>query len=173
MELLRSGNILPEILSGHKCISLAVTEPAAGSDVRNLTTTAERTSDGKHYIVNGVKKWITNGMFSDYLSTAARTDPPRPDAAGLSLLLIDRHLPGILCRKIETGAGKLGATTYIAFEDVRVPAEYLFGREGGGLRFIMANLNHERIWIVFQALRGAPMCLEDAIVDRAACQLGF
>jgi alkylation response protein AidB-like acyl-CoA dehydrogenase len=58
--------IFPEILSGEKRICLAVTEPDAGSDVRNIKTTAEKTADGKHYIVNGSKKWITNGMFSDY-----------------------------------------------------------------------------------------------------------
>jgi alkylation response protein AidB-like acyl-CoA dehydrogenase len=93
--------------------------------------------------------------------TAVRTGGP--GAEGLSFLLIDRNLPGIKCRKIEIGAGKLSATTYITFEDVRVPARYLIGREGGGFRFIMSNFNHERLWIVFQALRGARTCLEDAM----------
>ena len=60
------AEILPQILAGQKRISLAITEPDAGSDVRNITTTAEKTPDGKHYIVNGEKKWITNGIFSDY-----------------------------------------------------------------------------------------------------------
>lgn len=132
--------ILPEILSGSKRISLAITEPSAGSDVRNITTTAIKTPDGKHYIVNGEKKWITNGIFSDYFSTAVRTGGA--GAEGLSFLLIDRHLPGINCRKIEIGAGKLSATTYITFEDVKVPVEYLMGEEGGGFRFIMSNFNH-------------------------------
>lgn len=83
--------ILPSILDGTKRISLAVTEPAAGSDVRNLTTTAER--DGDYFVVNGEKKWITNGIFSDYFMTAVRTGGP--GAEGISFLLIDRHLPGI------------------------------------------------------------------------------
>ncbi|KAJ9611678.1 hypothetical protein H2200_004862 [Cladophialophora chaetospira] len=156
------SKILPEILSGQKRISLAITEPNAGSDVRNLTTTAEKTPDGKHYIVNGEKKWITNGMFSDYFSTAVRTGAPGSGAAGLSFLLIDRHLPRIKCRKIEIGAGKLSSTTYITFEDVKVPVEMLIGEEGGGFKFIMSNFNHERLWIAFQALRGARICLEDA-----------
>ena len=128
--------------------------------MRNITTTAQKTSDDKHYIVNGEKKWITNGMFSDYFCTAVRTGGP--GAEGLSFLLIDRHLPGINCRKIEIGAGRLSATTYITFEDVEVPAKYLIGNEGGGFKFIMSNFNHERIWIVYQALRGARICLEDA-----------
>jgi alkylation response protein AidB-like acyl-CoA dehydrogenase len=84
-----------------------------------------------------------------------------PGAEGISFLLIDRNLPGIKCRKIEIGAGKLSATTYITFEDVRVPTRYLIGREGGGFRLIMSNFNHERLWIVFQAIRGARTCLED------------
>ena len=147
-------------MSGEKRISLAITEPSAGSDVRNITTTAEKTPDGKHYIVNGEKKWITNGIFSDYFCLAARTGAV--GAEGLSFLLVDRHLPGIECRKIEIGAGKLSATTYITFEDVKVPVDHLIGNEGGGFKFIMSNFNHERLWIVFQALRGARICLEDA-----------
>jgi hypothetical protein len=130
--------------------------------VRNLTTTAEKSADGSHYIVNGEKKWITNGLLSDYFCAAVRTGAEGSGAAGLSFLLIDRHLPGISCRKIDIGAGKLSATTYITFEDVKVPAEYLVGEEGGGFKFIMSNFNHERIWIVFQALRMARICLEDA-----------
>lgn len=62
--------VFPEILSGEKRICLAVTEPDAGSDVRNIQTTAEKTADGQHYIVNGEKKWITNGMFSDYCQSS-------------------------------------------------------------------------------------------------------
>jgi alkylation response protein AidB-like acyl-CoA dehydrogenase len=155
------AEILPQILNGQKRISLAITEPAAGSDVRNLTTTAEKTADGKFYIVNGEKKWITNGMFSDYFMAAVRTGGP--GAEGISFLLTDRHLPGIKCRKIEIGAGRLSATTYITFEDVQVPAKYLIGQEGRGFRLIMSNFNHERIWIVFQALRGARTCLEDTM----------
>lgn len=151
---------MPEILSGRKRISLAITEPSAGSDVRNITTTAHKTSDGKHYIVNGEKKWITNGIFSDYFCTAVRTGDP--GAAGLSFLLIDRHLPGINCRRIDIGAGTLSATTYITFEDVKVPADHLIGVEGGGFKFIMSNFNHERIWIVFNALRSSRICLQDA-----------
>lgn len=71
------AKIMPEILTGEKRICLAITEPAAGSDVRNITTTAEKTADGKHYIVNGEKKWITNGMFSDYfmVSSSYRSFP--------------------------------------------------------------------------------------------------
>jgi len=152
--------ILPEILSGEKRICLAITEPAAGSDVRNITTTAEKTKDGKHYIVNGEKKWITNGMFSDYFMTAVRTGGE--GAEGISMLLIPRT-EGIMTRKIEIGAGGFSATTYVSFDDVKVPAEYLIGQEGFGFMYTMTNFNHERLWIVFQALRGSRLALQDAM----------
>lgn len=155
------AKILPEILSGKKRICLAITEPNAGSDVRGITTTAEKTADGKFYIVNGEKKWITNGLFSDYFMTAVRTGGP--GAGGMSMLLIPRDIKGIMTRKIEIGAGGMGATTYITFEDVKVPASYLVGKEGMGFKYTMSNFNHERLWIAFQALRGARLCLEDAM----------
>src|SRR5215217_1290051 len=72
--LMKFGNpevkkrVVPGILAGEKRICLAITEPDAGSDVANLTCTAEKTADGKHYIVNGEKKWITNGIWSDYFT---------------------------------------------------------------------------------------------------------
>ncbi|KAK2735667.1 hypothetical protein FQN55_002029 [Onygenales sp. PD_40] len=136
------NKILPEILSGQKRICLAVTEPSCGSDVRNLTTTAEKTPDGKHYI------------------TAVRTGGP--GAEGISFLLIPRS-EGLRTRKIEIGAGGISATTYVVFEDVKVPAEYLVGTEGQGFRYVMSNFNHERLWIVFQTLRAARICLQDAM----------
>jgi alkylation response protein AidB-like acyl-CoA dehydrogenase len=155
------AKIMPEILSGQKRICLAITEPSCGSDVRALSTTAEKTADGSKYIVNGEKKWITNGIFSDYFMTAVRTGGS--GAEGISMLLIPRDLPGIKTRRIEIGAGKLSATTYINFEDVEVPSSFLIGQEGGGFKLIMSNFNHERLWIVFQAIRGSRMCLQDAM----------
>jgi alkylation response protein AidB-like acyl-CoA dehydrogenase len=151
---------MPEILGGEKRICLAITEPSGGSDVRNLTTTAEKTADGKHYIVNGEKKWITNGLLSDYFMTAVRTGGP--GAEGISMLLIPRS-EGLKTRNIVVGVGNLAATTYVTFEDVKVPVEYLIGDEGMGFRYTMSNFNHERLWIVFQALREARVCLEDAM----------
>lgn len=78
------------------------------------------------------------------------------------MLLVPR-LPGLSTRKIEIGAGNLSATTYVTFEDVKVPVEYLVGEEGQGFKYIMGNFNHERLWIVFQALRMGRLCLQDAM----------
>lgn len=158
-EWLKS-KILPEILTGSKRICLAVTEPDAGSDVRNVKTTATKSADGKKYVVNGEKKWITNGMYSDYFMTLVRTGGAGAD--GLSLLLIPRSA-GLRTRKIEVGVGSLSATTYVIFEDVEVPVEYLVGEEGKGFRYTMSNFNHERLWIAFQAIRGCRTAIEDAM----------
>jgi len=86
-----------------------------------------------------------------------------PGVPGLSMLLIPRS-EGIKTRKIEIGAGGMGATTYVTFEDVKVPVEYLVGKEGMGFKYTMSNFNHERLWIAFQAIRSARLCLEDAMV---------
>ncbi len=80
--------IVGPCLRGEKWICLAITEPSAGSDVANIQTTAVKTPDGKHYIVNGLKKWITNGIFSDYFTTAVRTGGK--GMGGISLLVIER-----------------------------------------------------------------------------------
>ncbi|KAL2850625.1 acyl-CoA dehydrogenase/oxidase [Aspergillus pseudoustus] len=147
------GQVLPGILSGEKKICLAITEPSGGSDVRNLTTTAEKTADGKYYIVNGEKKISGNRKL---IVTGG------PGVTGISLLLIPRS-EGIRTRPLSVTPGNLSATTYISFEDVRVPVENLVGIEGSGFKYIMNNFNHERLWIVFQALRGSRIAIQDAM----------
>lgn len=77
---------------------LAITEPSAGSDVAGIQTTATKSSDGKHYIVNGHKKWITNGIWADYCTAAVRTGGP--GAGGISALIIPlKNHPGVTTRK--------------------------------------------------------------------------
>eukprot|EP01001_Neometanema_parovale_P000365 NODE_1039_length_1929_cov_95.673865_g988_i0.p4 GENE.NODE_1039_length_1929_cov_95.673865_g988_i0~~NODE_1039_length_1929_cov_95.673865_g988_i0.p4 ORF type:complete len:100 (+),score=23.51 NODE_1039_length_1929_cov_95.673865_g988_i0:292-591(+) len=83
---------------GLKCACLAISEPGAGSDVANIATTAEKKGD--HYVVNGMKKWITGGMMGDFFTTAVRTGGP--GAHGISLLLVERDMPGVFIRKMET-----------------------------------------------------------------------
>lgn len=78
------------------------------------------------------------------------------------MLLIPRS-EGLRTRKIEIGGGSIGATTYVTFEDVKVPAEYLIGEENNGFRSIMTNFNHERLWIAFQGIRGCRTAIEDAM----------
>ena len=152
--------VVSEVLSGKKRICLAITEPSGGSDVANLTTEAKKTADGKHYIVNGTKKWITNGIFADYFSVAVRTGGP--GMSGISMLLIERG-PGVTTREIHTQGMGLSGTTFIEFDDCKVPVENLLGKENKGFQIIMRNFNHERIGCIAQANRFSRVCYEEAI----------
>ncbi|KAK5637272.1 hypothetical protein RRF57_012984 [Xylaria bambusicola] len=153
--------ILPGILTGEKRICLAITEPDAGSDVANLTCEAKLSEDGKHYIVNGEKKWITNGIWCDYFTTAVRTGGEGMN--GVSLLLIERDMGGVSTRCMECQGVWSSGTTYITFEDVKVPVENLLGKENQGFKVIMTNFNHERIGIIIQSIRFSRVCYEESV----------
>ncbi|EMR67809.1 putative acyl- dehydrogenase protein [Eutypa lata UCREL1] len=153
--------IMPELLSGEKRICLAITEPDAGSDVANLTCEAKLSEDGKHYIVNGEKKWITNGVWCDYFTTAVRTGGDGMN--GISLLLIERSFGGVSTRRMDCQGVWSSGTTYITFEDVKVPVENLLGKENQGFKVIMTNFNHERMGIIIQSLRFARVCYEESV----------
>lgn len=133
----RRKAIMDEVLGGKKYMCLAITEAFAGSDVAGLRTTATKTADGKHYVVNGTKKWITNGVFCDYFVTGVRTDK------GLSVLLIERG-EGVETKAIKTSYSPAAGTAYITFDNVKVPAENLLGEENKGIYVILSNFNHER-----------------------------
>ncbi|WPH02122.1 Hypothetical protein R9X50_00497700 [Acrodontium crateriforme] len=153
--------IVPGILSGDKRICLAITEPDAGSDVANLTCEAKLSEDGKHYIVNGEKKWITNGIWCDYFTTAVRTGGE--GMGGVSVLLIERSMGGVSTRRMDCQGVWSSGTTYITFEDVKVPVENLIGKENQGFKVIMTNFNHERIGIIIQCLRFSRVCYEESM----------
>jgi alkylation response protein AidB-like acyl-CoA dehydrogenase len=136
--------VVGEVLSGKKRICLAISEPAAGSDVAAIQCTAKKSSCGKFYIVNGVKKWITNGAHCDYFSTAVLTGKGH---AGVSMLLIERG-EGLETKSIKTSYSASAGTAYVIFENVKVPVENLLGKEGQGFPVIMYNFNHERWFIV-------------------------
>jgi alkylation response protein AidB-like acyl-CoA dehydrogenase len=175
--------ILPGILSGDKRVCLAITEPDAGSDVANLTCEAKLTPDGKHYIVNGEKKWITNAIWCDYFTTAVRTGGPGMN--GVSVLLIERANGGVTTRKMDCQGVWSSGTTYITFEDTKVPVENLIGKENQGFKgkfppppppqkvlakssnspplVVMTNFNHERIGIIIQCIRFSRVCYEESM----------
>ncbi|KAF2723832.1 acyl-CoA dehydrogenase [Polychaeton citri CBS 116435] len=155
--------IAPSILNGEKRICLAITEPDAGSDVANLTCEAKLSEDGKHYIVNGEKKWITNGIWCDYFTTAVRTGTPESGMNGVSVLLIERDFGGVSTRKMDCQGVWSSGTTYVTFEDVKVPVENLIGKENQGFKVIMTNFNHERMGIIIQCLRFSRVCYEESI----------
>lgn len=153
---------LSELLTGKKRTCIAITEPSAGSDVANISTTATKTPDGKHYIVNGTKKWITNGIWSDYSSMAVRTGGPGP--TGLSMLVVPlKDYPGVSMRRLKVGGQVSAGTTFIELDDVKVPVENLIGEEGMGMRYIMTNFNHERLTIAIGATRSSRVALASAM----------
>ncbi|KAK1068427.1 hypothetical protein LTR74_005717 [Friedmanniomyces endolithicus] len=155
--------IVPGILAGDKRICLAITEPDAGSDVANLTCEAKLTEDGKHYIVNGEKKWITNGIWCDYFTTAVRTGTAESGMKGISVLLIERDMGGVSTRRMDCQGVWSSGTTYITFEDVKVPVANLIGKEDQGFKVLMTNFNHERIGIIIQCLRFSRVCYEESV----------
>merc|ERR1719253_2513368 len=109
-----------QLLTGEKWSCLAITEPFAGSDVANIRTTATKSADGKFYYVNGVKKWISEGMYADYFVTAVRTGGK--SAGGLSMLLIPRS-EGLDTKQIKTTYSTCVGTSLVTFNNVKVPVE--------------------------------------------------
>ncbi|KAJ3306990.1 hypothetical protein HDV03_003317 [Kappamyces sp. JEL0829] len=153
--------VVKDCLAGRKNICLAITEPSGGSDVANLVTEAKKSSCGKYYVLNGEKKWITNGTFADYFTVACRTG--KAGVSGISLLLVEKTMPGVKTRHMPCSGVWASGTAYITFEDVRVPVENLIGEENQGFKSIVFNFNHERMGIVIQATRFARVCYEDSV----------
>ncbi|KAL8729886.1 MAG: hypothetical protein Q9166_004443 [cf. Caloplaca sp. 2 TL-2023] len=152
---------LPDLLLGKRRSCIAITEPETGSDVAGIQTTATKTSDGKHYIVNGTKKWITNGIWSSYATMAVRTSGPGP--FGLSLLLVPLlDHPGVSMRKIKVAGHLTSGTTFIELDEVKVPVQNLIGEEGQGMKYIMTNFNHERLTMAIAVTRQARVALAAA-----------
>lgn len=155
------AKFLPDLLTGRKRACIAITEPDAGSDVANIKTTAVLSGDGKKYIINGSKKWITNGIWSDYTTMAVRTGGPGP--LGLSTIVVPlKGHKGVTMRRLKVGGQLSAGTTYIELDDVEVPVENLVGNEGLGMMYIMTNFNHERLIIAIGALRQARVALSAA-----------
>ncbi len=151
--------VAPQVINGQKRISLAITEPGAGSDVAQIKTTAVR--DGDHYIVNGSKTFITGGMNANWFTTAVRTGDQ--GAAGVSTLLIPADAEGVSRTILDKKQGWwCSDTATIYFDDVRVPAEYLLGVENQGFKVIMHNFNSERMGMASSMEAAARVCLVEA-----------
>mmetsp|Transcript_4763 Transcript_4763/g.5889 ORF Transcript_4763/g.5889 Transcript_4763/m.5889 type:complete len:422 (+) Transcript_4763:122-1387(+) len=150
--------VVKDVVQGRKQCSLMISEPWAGSDVANIRTTAVRKGD--KYIVNGQKKWITGGLIADYFTALVRTGGP--GAGGLSLLLLEKDMPGISVRKMETQFDNTHNTTFVELEDVEVPVSNLIGEEGKGFGYIMVNFNHERFVIAIGSCRSSRLCYQEA-----------
>ena len=148
---------LPGIASGELVTAVAMTEPAIGSDLASMSTTAIR--DGDHYVVNGSKTFITNGINADLVITAVKTDPSQKHR-GISLLILERGMEGFeRGRNLE----KLGLhsqdTAELFFTDVSVPVDNLLGTEGNGFIQLVHNLPQERLSIAVAGVAAAKAAL--------------
>lgn len=148
-----------DVITGKKIMSLAVTEPYAGSDVANLHTTARR--EGDFFIVSGEKKFISSASKAHYLTTAVRTGGK--GHGGVSVLLIETNSPGITIRKQKTMGWWSSQTNLIIFDEVKVPVHHLIGELNKGFKPIMHNFNHERWSFSIMANRYSRICVEDAV----------
>lgn len=147
---------LPGIISGDLIGSIAISEPGAGSDAANIQTKAVR--EGDHYIVNGSKTFITNGVYGDFIVTVVKTDPAA-GSAGVSLLVIDRQSTGVSARKLKKLGWHCSDTAELSFDDVKVPVSNLVGQEGQGFYYLMNGLQLERLC----AVPAAVSAMENAI----------
>ena len=129
-------------ISGDLIGCLCITEPAGGSDVAGMKTTAVKKGD--KYVINGSKTFITNGVYSDYLVVAAKTNPELKNK-GMSIFIMDRDTPGISATKLDKLGWRASDTAEIAFDNVEIPASNLMGEEGKGFPYIMQHFAFERL----------------------------
>ncbi|MET1100964.1 MAG: acyl-CoA dehydrogenase family protein [Pyrodictiaceae archaeon] len=122
--------------------AFALTEPCCGTDAAAITTRAEK--DGDEYVINGTKVFITNAYYADFFLVAARTGRPEDRHRGISLFIVDRS-PCIQISKLEMMGYRGSGTSLVYFEDCRVSAENMIGRENEGFKKIMMALNEGRI----------------------------
>jgi alkylation response protein AidB-like acyl-CoA dehydrogenase len=165
----QAGRWLPGIASGEIITAIAMTEPGTGSDLAGVQTTAVR--DGDEWVLNGAKTFITNGINSDLVIVVCRTDPTA-GRAGISLLVVERGMPGFERGRNLDKIGQHSAdTAELFFSDVRVPAANVLGEEGKGFQYLGFNLAQERLSIGLYGLAAAKAALGwtiDYVKDRNA-----
>lgn len=152
---------LPKLVAGEYISAIAMTEPGTGSDLAGVQTKAIR--DGDHFVVNGQKTFITNGILSDLVIAVVKTQPEEKHG-GISLLVIERGMEGFERGKnLEKIGLKAQDTAELFFTDVKVPANNLLGQEGHGFYYLMHQLPQERLSIAAGAIAAAEAALEMTI----------
>ncbi|KIY45946.1 acyl-CoA dehydrogenase NM domain-like protein [Fistulina hepatica ATCC 64428] len=148
------AKVVPEVLSGKKYIALAISEAFAGSDVGGLQTIA--VEDGDSWIINGTKKWITNGTFADYFTVGCKT------STGFTVILVERG-DNVETKAIKTAYSATAGTAYVTFDKVRVPRANTLGPVGGGMKVILTNFNHERWMVTCTSLGAQRVVVEECL----------
>ncbi|WP_324721500.1 acyl-CoA dehydrogenase family protein [Salinimicrobium sp. HB62] len=155
-EEIKQKYLAPSI-SGEKIGCLCISEPSGGSDVAGMRTTAVKKGD--KYVINGSKTFITNGVYSDYLVVAAKTNPELK-SKGMSIFVVDRETPGISATKLDKLGWRASDTAEIAFDNVEIPASNLMGEEGKGFPYIMQHFAFERLIMGINAHARAQFALD-------------
>ena len=154
---------LPQMASGAVVGAIAMSEPAAGSDLQGIKTTAIKSADGSHYVLNGSKTFITNGWHADLVIVVAKTDPGA-GAKVTSLLLVERGMPGFeKGQRLKKMGMKAQDTSELFFNDVQVPVGNLLGgpaMEGRGFICLMEQLPWERLQIAITAVAAAQAAID-------------
>jgi len=145
---------------GRKWGALGISEPGAGSDVAAIRTTAVR--DGDHYVINGSKTFITNGVNGDFVTLACKTNPAA-GAGGISLIVVEQGTPGFSSNNLHKMGWHSSDTGELAFDDVRVPVANLVGQENQGFYYIMDSFQLERLVAAILSIGGARHALEIAL----------
>jgi alkylation response protein AidB-like acyl-CoA dehydrogenase len=162
-HILRAGSdylkekYLKPSITGKFVGSIAISEPGAGSDVANLRCTAKR--EGDHYVINGSKTFITNGVYGNFVTVACKTDPAA-GLGGVSLIVVDRGTPGFTTNKLKKMGWKSSDTGELFFDNVKVPVANLVGEEGKGFFYIMESFQLERLVAAVLAVAGCERALE-------------
>ena len=160
---------LPKMAAGELIGAIAMTEPGAGSDLKSIRTTAVR--DGDHYVINGAKTFITNGINSEIVVVCVKT-APEMGAKGVSLIVVEEGTPGFSKgRKLDKVGLWAQDTSELFFDNVRVPAANLLGEENMGFKYLMQELAQERLVIAVRAASSIEAFLERTIAytrDRKA-----
>ena len=164
---------LVPVASGEAVGAYALTEPQSGSDAGNIRATAVLSEDGSHYVINGLKSWITSGPVADYVILFAQTDPDaKPRYRGVSAFIIEADQTGCVRGKKESKMGiRASVTCELYFEDYRCPVENRLGPEGKGFNIGLAMLDAGRIGIAAQAVGIAQAAYEASLayaVEREA-----
>ncbi|MCZ7473321.1 acyl-CoA dehydrogenase family protein [Micromonospora sp. WMMC273] len=166
MPLLLAGSeelkrkYLTPVAAGEGMFSYCLSEPEAGSDAASMTTKAVR--DGDHWVLNGVKRWITNAGVSEYYTVFAVTDPTAR-SKGISAFVVEKSDPGVSFGAPEKKLGIKGSPTReVYFDNVRIPADRMIGAEGTGFATAMKTLDHTRVTIAAQAVGIAQGALDYA-----------
>lgn len=152
---------LPKMITGEVITAIAMTEPGTGSDLQGVKTTARK--DGKHYVIQGSKTYITNGQNADLVIVVAKTDPEL-GSKGISLILMEVDREGFARGRNLDKIGQHSAdTSELFFNDVRVPATNCLGEEGMGFAYLMSQLPQERLTIAIGAQAAAQRAFDEGL----------